>query len=180
MRRHDDRVGVATQTFPGLVEDLDDGCERGVAHHQDVHVTAPVFLSPGDGPEHEREVDLRGERGQGVAQDIGQAGRLAEDRRQVLEDDGGPVGLIAYLIAGLGASHEPGLGQAFQFPVEGAGRRTGEPGDFADVEAFVRVQEQMAEDPAAILAKQEFDRPCRPRGRVCSHIDYECNFFENT
>ncbi len=126
-----------------------------LAHQQEVYIAACSFFPARHRTEYQCPVEALAEDRQGFLQYIGKSCRFAQDAGQFRIDGALPIGTVTHLVANFLAGEYPGLGEPRQFPVQGTGTGAGQAGDFADVIALFRVQQQAGENFLAVVAKEQ-------------------------
>lgn len=156
--------------------------ERRVADNKQVDVACGAEFATGCRTEDERQAYPPAEWRKRLAEQIRQPCRLGEQALELREDRGLTIGLEVDLPALNGSVQKPGSGQLLQFPLSSAERRAAIADDLAEIEGFVGVAEQPAENPTARAAEQH----CRGIGGPgrncggCSHNAYKRTQNRNT
>lgn len=158
---------------------LDHAGEGNITDYQQVYVAVGAFRSVRDRAEYQGKINPGGQWRQCVPEHAGQAGRLPEDRGQVLEQRVGGLRLIADLIPRLASDQQPRPGQGRQLAMQRPRGDLREPSNLPDIKALPGVQQQQRQDPAAVGAEQRLYRLGWSLDRGSSHTENKCSVFEN-
>lgn len=151
----DHRVDLPADARLRFMQGPDRLGEANFTHQQDVHIAARSLVPTRHRTEHQCQREAFAQGGQGFRQHIGESCRLAQNAGQFRIDRAQPIGAVKNLVANLLACQHASLGEPCQFLVQGAGTGAGQAGDFADVIALFRVQQQAGEDFLAVIAKEK-------------------------
>jgi hypothetical protein len=129
--------------------------ERDVADDHDIEIAAGALVAARDRPVDECRANAPRQGFQRSAQHVGDARGLLEDVTQVFVDRASSVRLKLDQIANRLSQQDASVGQAIQFPEQGARGLSGHPRNLAHVQRDVRVQQEQREGVAAVGAEQQ-------------------------
>lgn len=164
----DTRIDLAPECLFGAAQSLHHLPERHVTNDHHVDVTACSQFVPGGRSVEQCDPNLLSKRDQCLTQDISDADRLGQQRRELREQRRSLIRLKVDLMPFPPSRDEPCCRQLLKLSLNRTHGQPGSPGDLPQVERLVRVAVQPPQDQSPGTAEEN-------RSRIfCTHYSYDC------
>ena len=154
-RRIDSRIHLPAQPFLHHGERMHDALEWRLADDEQIDVAGRAEFAARRRPEHERDLNPIAKRGEALAEEIDEAGRLGKQPAQFRKDRRVAVRLKVHLMPLHRAPNETRGREQLKFTLDGANGGACLADDLPEIVGLVGMPEQPAEQSAPRAAEQD-------------------------
>ena len=173
-----DGIDLPTQPSLGERQGLDNIGERCICDNHDVYVAGRLQRSASHGAMEQRDVNPRSEWFQSPPNLGNHAGGLENDALKFAENRRSRVDLIEDGAALRTPAQDPGRRQLVELANQCAGRRARDSDELPDVERFIWVTEEPAEQPPTRFAEEDGRKPVGRLNPYSTHSEYNGTHIE--